>query len=73
MAQQLTEKLIKFIWICNGSCIVPNLSYTLIPAADDIAMPNLELKRSCPVPGGVEFLSICQGTCCSKNVIDVIT
>lgn len=29
-------------------------------------MADLELKRFSPVPGGVELLSICQGTCSEK-------
>lgn len=63
IAQQLTvKKKVK----CK-KCSVPNLSYTLIPAADDLASSNLELKRFCPVPGGVELLSICQGTCLAKT------
>lgn len=56
-----------------GGCSFPNLSDTLIPAADDIAVSNLKLKRPFPVPGRVELLSICQGACLKEKVVGVIT
>lgn len=65
--QQATIK-----WI-QGGCSFTNLSDTLIPAADDIAVSNLKLKRPFPVPGGVELLSICQGACFNEKVLGVIT
>lgn len=69
IAQQLTvKKNVKCKKWVYGGCSVPNLSYTLIPAADDLASSNRELKRFCPVPGGVELLSICQGTCSAKTL-----
>lgn len=44
-----------------------HLSYSFLPALNDLALPEFELKGLVPVSRGVKLLPILQHTCQKRN------